>query len=114
MDTNFVLKEGIYKVSWEDGNSSYLIETEVKIPAVKSEQEVIGYLKKELKNFDKLKGEKPLIFIRDVFHKNRQIAIIDINDDFSEFEINELLDKDYSIREFHNGKCIMQNKKIMI
>jgi len=108
MGIKYPLESGYYEVFWENRDSSAEIVTKLKMPIINEEEELLDFLDKELNNFDRLKGKNPLKLLRGSIHKNRRVAIIDIE---KEYIINELLDNGYTIREFHNGKCILQRSK---
>jgi len=111
MGIKYPLEHGYYEVFWENHSSADEIATKLEFPIINGEGELLDFLDKKLDDFDILKGENPLKLLKGNIHKNRQVAIIDIE---KEYTINELLDNGYTIREFYNGKCILQRRKRII
>jgi len=108
MVIKYPLSPGIYSIDWENQTSSTKKTSEILLEHVNTETDLMDFLKKKLNSFDRLTGDNPINLLRGSHHDNRQIAIVSITDEYS---INDLLDNGYTIREFHQGSCILQQKR---
>jgi len=108
MVIKYPLSPGIYSIEWENQTSSEKRTSEILLEQANTETDLMDFLKKKLDSFDRLKGNNPINLLRSPHHDNRQIAIVSITDEYS---INDLLDNGYTIREFHQGSCILHRKR---
>jgi len=107
MNITYPMPNGKYIIQWENSITFSEKTSCLELTNIRNEYELQRFLEDNLEKYDKLIGDNPIILYECAIHEKRQIAIIDFED---EFGINELLDKGYSIREFHNNKCILQKK----